>query len=124
MEAGSLRYKKGRAMERAAMVVASVGLAGEAQVSMKVCRSKGPGICPPTSYLTKEHTNMETILGIAIIFLAAVIALRLLAAFAKIAIVLAIIALPAVWLMQPARTGAVVTAVGHQALHILKQVVG
>jgi hypothetical protein len=67
---------------------------------------------------------METILGLALLILAAVIALRLLAAFARVALAIGIIALAATWWLQPARTGAIVAAVGHHAIRIVERVCG
>jgi len=67
---------------------------------------------------------METIIGLALLILAAVIALRLIAAFARVTIVIAIVGLVAAWWLQPARTGAIVAAVGHHAIRIVERVVG
>jgi hypothetical protein len=67
---------------------------------------------------------METILGLALLILTTIITLRLLAAFARVAIVIGIVGLAAAWWLQPARTGAIAAAVGHHAIRIVERVCG
>ncbi len=65
---------------------------------------------------------METIIGLALLILAAIIALRLLAAFVRVVIVIGSVGLAAAWWLQPARTSAIVATVGHHAIRIVERV--